>query len=554
MLGTGVVWALLTVLWHTAINLGGFIGVLVSAAASGGLFAALRNWIGISLRRPAEASWTDRLKPALPSLLAYLTIALTAVGIGGALIRWAHTDWFVWWQTAAVMVALLVLALFIKPEEFGLHAFYRDRISRAYAGASNLEDGQGAVHNRGTEPRDGDEVRLSTLRPRPLHLVCCAANDLSGDQVETLGRGARSAVLSRYGFSMGRYARAWSLRSPANRLGAAVTASAAAFNSNMGHISRRVGPAVSFLMTMLNLRLGLWVRHPTADRSGPRRWPGLLYYREMFGLTSSSGYIAERPRMLLRDVHLSDGGHFENLALYELVRRHCRYIILSDCGADPTVAFDDLGNAFRRIREDFGVDISLDVSPLRPGTDGQSRQHIAVGTIHYSETDRGVLLYVKPSMTGDEPPDVLQYKTRNTAFPHEATTDQFYDEAQWESYRRLGLHTAEAAFDFVAHEDGDGRQKSADWVFSEAGRRWGATPEGLGDQRKLRDDQAVRRARGRAEAAPRHAPADGGVPGEWPNRRFARRSARPSRPARRARLRQTSRPTPTRASPRSWPS
>jgi len=481
VLGMAALWCGIAALWHVVVNLGGLIGVAVGAATSAGVFAALRNWVGVALRRPTEAGAMDRLKPYLPQVLAYLTLGLVAVLVGGLLIELAGSDWWRWWQAAAAMATLLVLALFIKPDEFGLHAFYRERIARAYSGACNLAEGQHAADNRGTEPREHDDPRLSELRPRPLHLVCCAANDLSGDQVETLGRGARSAVLSKYGFSLGRYARPWTWHSTTNRLGSAVTASAAAFNSNMGQISVRVGPAVSFLMTTLNLRLGLWVRHPAAEVAGSRRWPGVLYYREMLALTSASGRVApgQSPGTMLRDVHLSDGGHFENLALYELVRRHCRYIIVSDCGADRTVAFDDLGNALRRIREDFGVDISLDVAPLRPGADGRSKQHVAVGTIHYSPTDRGILLYVKPTMTGDEPTDVQQYRTRNTAFPHEGTGDQFYDEAQWESYRRLGLHAADSIFKFVARQDSEGRNRTADWVFAEASHQWGPTPEGL---------------------------------------------------------------------------
>ena len=380
-LGMSAAWFGLALLWHVSMNLTSLVAVAISAAISGGIFAALRNWIGMALRRPAESGVLDRLKPVLPALLAYLTLTLTTVAVGGVLIETAEADWFAWWTASAVMTGLLVIGLFITPDEFGMHAFYRDRIARAYTGATNLADNQGAIDNRGTEPRDGDDPRFTELVSRPLHLVCCAANDLSGDQVETLNRGARSAVLSKYGFSIGRHARAWHEHSPANRLGSGITASAAAFNSNMGHISIRVGPAVSFLMTMLNLRLGLWVRHPLAAQAGARRWPGLLYYREMLGLTSSSGRLSaeEVPKSVMRDIHLSDGGHFENLALYELVRRHCRYIIVSDCGADPTVAFDDLGNALRRIREDFGVDVELDVAPLRPDRDGISRQHVAVG-------------------------------------------------------------------------------------------------------------------------------------------------------------------------------
>jgi hypothetical protein len=478
VLALGAFWATLAVIWHVAINVSSVIGAATGALFSGGAFAALRNWIGVALRRPSESSMTDRLKPYLPQVLAYLTIALSGVAVGGLLIRWAGADWFQWWTAAATMSIFLVLALFIKTDEFGLHAFYRDRINRAYAGACNLEDNQNASDNRGTDPRDGDDRKMSRLVDHPLHLVCCAANDLSGDQVETLSRGARSAVLSKHGFSLGRYFHKWTDRSD-QRLGSAITASAAAFNSNMGQISVRVGPAVSFLMTMLNLRLGLWLRHPAARLASSRRWPGILLYREMFAFTSASGRISETegPSTYLRDVHLSDGAHFENLALYELVRRHCRYVLVSDCGADPTVAFDDLGNALRRIREDFGVDIELDVSSLRPGVNSCSAQHVAVGTIHYSQTDRGILLYVKPSITGDEPTDVQQYMTRNKAFPHETTGDQFYDEAQWESYRRLGLHAADCIFDFVKREDSN--KRDADWVFAEASHRWGPTPKGL---------------------------------------------------------------------------
>jgi hypothetical protein len=199
--------------------------------------------------------------------------------------------------------------------------------------------------------------------------VCCAANDLSGDPVETLGRGSRSAVLSRHGVAMGD---GW-IEPPENlSLGGAATASAAAFNSNMGSVSMSVGPVVSFLMAALNLRLGLWVPNPCRSKAWtPRRFPGLLFFYEMFAHTVADESSPE--------IHLSDGGHFENLALYELVRRHCRYIIVSDCGEDPAVAFDDFGNAARRIREDFGVDIDVDLSALRP-ENHRSRQHVRTST------------------------------------------------------------------------------------------------------------------------------------------------------------------------------
>jgi hypothetical protein len=507
LLGLGLVWTLVAVLWHVVMNLDG-IGrtyVLAGATGSAATFAALRNWIGVALRRPEDATLLTRLKPYLPQILAYVTIVLLAAAVGRLVMALGGWEPWLWLRTAAIFASVIALALLINPANFGLHAFYRDRLMRAYAGASNLPNvpGADARHNRATEPQDGDDRPLGELEPRPLHLVCCAANDLSGDTVETLGRGARSAVLSRYGLSVGNR---WGQESNTVTLGAAITASAAAFNSNMGMISRRVGPAVAFLMTALNLRLGLWVPHPAAGTRA-RKLPGLLLFREMFGLTSASGEIrgtAVPP--LMRDIHLSDGAHFENLALYELVRRHCRYILVSDCGADGDVAFDDLGNALRRVREDFGVEIELDIEPLRPKSKHSvesglsnaaniSEQHVAVGTIHYSSDDIGVIIYVKPTLTGDEPPDVLQYQTRNNAFPHESTGDQFYDEAQYESYRRLGLHVAERVFDFVppnpSAEPGAGggeadkkepitpRAPTADWLFAEALHRWGPTPPGL---------------------------------------------------------------------------
>jgi hypothetical protein len=156
-------------------------------------------------------------------------------------------------------------------------------------------------------------------------------------------------------------------------------------------------------------------------------------------------------------VYLSDGGHFENLALYELVRRRCRFIIAGDSGADHEMTFGDLGNAIEKCRVDFGVDIEIDVENLRsdPAT-GRGQWHCAVGRIRYDKVDRdtppGVLLYLKPSLTGDEPADLLRYKAEHPEFPHQSTADQWFDESQFESYRALGQHVAEKAFLAVAEK------------------------------------------------------------------------------------------------------
>jgi hypothetical protein len=462
--------------WGTKIPTGG-------ALISGGAFALLRNWMG-RLGPAKKGGVTDILKPLLPQILAYMAIVLWAICIAALLAGAIGNDYVSAW-TLFLCVAIVVLfaILFFDPAQVSMHSFYRNRLCRAYLGASNPDAKGSSENNRQTDVRLRDDIELRKLSPqdaeRPIHLVCCAANDLAGDHLENLSRGSRSAVLSKFGFSIGNYWHEWEKEKTKKEslgLASAITASAAAFNSNMGSLSMTLGAGVTFLCTALNLRLGLWLGHPLSDNVGVPKWtPGWLFLKEMFGATNSGlrPPSTDNPRQpVAKYVHLSDGGHFENLALYELVRRHCRYIVVSDCGADPKVAFDDFGNAVRRIREDFGVEIEIDLSPLRPNAARLSKQHVAVGTITYDprgdRKDTAILLYFKPTLTGDEPCDIAQYRTRNEDFPHETTGDQFYDEAQWESYRRLGEHAAYSALRFVEHEKQG--NLSADTIFN--GARW----------------------------------------------------------------------------------
>jgi hypothetical protein len=147
-------------------------------------------------------------------------------------------------------------------------------------------------------------------------------------------------------------------------------------------------------------------------------------------------------------VYLSDGGHFENLGLYEMVARRCRHIVVSDGGCDADYAFEDLGNAIRKIRIDLGIPIEfphgvhVDAAHARHGN-----SHGAVGVIRYSAVDAnaddGVILYLKATLSGDEPVDVANYASAHPDFPHESTANQWFGESQFESYRMLGVHTVE---------------------------------------------------------------------------------------------------------------
>ena len=127
--------------------------------------------------------------------------------------------------------------------------------------------------------------------------------------------------------------------------------------------------------------------------------------------------------------------------------RRCHWIVVSDAGCDSQGAFEDLGNAIRRIQVDFGIPITFTKVPIYSRSGSGQREtdatYCAIGRVMYSEVDGpgvedGVLIYIKPAFYGTEPPDVFNYARTSPDFPHESTANQFFTDAQFESYRRLG--------------------------------------------------------------------------------------------------------------------
>lgn len=168
------------------------------------------------------------------------------------------------------------------------------------------------------------------------------------------------------------------------------------------------------------------------------------------------------PRALLREmtmrldetyrwVNLSDGGHIENLATIELLRRRCKFIVIGDGEADPNLHFNGLATLMRTARIDLGIDIDIRLDELRLDASRNSKEHFAIGRITYpGESEYGYLLYLKSSCTGDEDEVIGEYRHRSPAFPHESTADQFFDEGQFEAYRALGQHIGEKAIEALA--------------------------------------------------------------------------------------------------------
>ena len=196
-------------------------------------------------------------------------------------------------------------------------------------------------------------------------------------------------------------------------------------------------PIVSMLLTLFNVRLGWWLGNPgaagnnTYQKSNPGNGAKYLV-DEALGRTND-----EKPY-----VYLSDGGHFENLGLYEMVLRRCRTIVVIDADEDHDLSYENLGNAIRKIRTDLGISIEFSrFSNFRKRNDGDPTLYCSVGKIGYERaegTKDGHLLYIKPTIRGDESADILSYEKQHPDFPHETTADQWFSESQFESYRALG--------------------------------------------------------------------------------------------------------------------
>jgi hypothetical protein len=393
----------------------------------------------------------------------------------------------------------------IDINEFSMHRFYRNRLSRCYLGATvpgkRQPDPFTGFDDRGKAPRPGEESRrvsprLLDLLPMkyrivrekdakkpegnydgPFPVFCATLNLTTGYDLATQERkgtsfaftplfsgysvvwtdGERDGKVSYNGYvPTDEYA----YQDGGVHLGSAVAISGAALNPNQGYNSN---PALAFLMTFFNVRLGWWIsntRRTDAWRaSRGRSTPGfalISLFQELFGTVGDGA----------KYVNLSDGGHFENMGLYELVRRRCKYIIVSDAEEDSQMKFEGIGGAITKCRADFGAEIDLDLRPLQIQEDtGFSNAHCVVGTIRYpappgfvtaakastaceclgdsrSDDYMGVIVYMKSSLVGDEPADLLTHKLKCAEFPQDPTANQWFAETIFEAYRRLGHHIA----------------------------------------------------------------------------------------------------------------
>lgn len=396
----------------------------------------------------------------------------------------ANSRYFI--LVALFLFVAVILAICLDVNEFSLHLFYRNRLVRAFLGASRPEmyrpDGQDPRRPNpftGFAPDDDIELKELTAAkgfqgPYPIWGTCL--NLTTGEDLAWQQRKGASFIysplysgwdyvnrfgpptepeepaadpdkgreqrhkdkLSNFGFRsnlpLSDDIPGYGGTGGAPWIGTAMAASGAAVSPNSGY---HTSPGVAALLTLFNVRLGWWTGNPRHPRCWKQYAPGIWYLlSELLGeATDRAGYV-----------YLSDGGHFENLGIYELVRRRVRFIICSDADADPNFGFGDLGNAIDHCRRDFGVEINVKAQTriAAGGLGGFREAHYAVGEICYpGQTQPGILLYIKSSLTSDEPGDVLGMKATDNAFPHDTTLNQFFDEKKFEAYRALGEHMME---------------------------------------------------------------------------------------------------------------
>lgn len=426
----------------------------VVASASTGIRSILAKLGAIALLVAAAA--------VLPVLLwvAFLNLSLLGLPQGSSLpwapawldapARWLFGE--AWWRVAGLYgvaaVVLFALSFLMKPNANSLHRLYRDRLSKAFLFDPGKPANKDEPHG---ERWPLDPLKLSEARNSraPYPIVNATLNLYGSSFANRRGRNGDFFVFTPdyFGSEATGYTAAEQMEAhdPSIDYAAAMAVSGAAASANMGALTVRL---LVPTLTLLNIRLGYWLRNPRDVRQdGKARRPvstGFYLLKELLSRLSPTD----------PHVYLTDGGHQENLGLYQLLRRKCRLIVVVDAEADPDFTFAALARAERHARLDLGVRLFVPVAALRAAILARSPTpggpdaagpavHCALGRIEYPGTksiDPGHILYVKASVGGDEAGYILDYRRRYPAFPHESTADQIFSEEQFEAYRALGFH------------------------------------------------------------------------------------------------------------------
>lgn len=463
--------------WTLVTPLSGLAGALIVFAQR------LANIVHATTATETWASFTHRIASRLllstAGLIVPALLWITYTGLCLLVLPRAQSSAPLWEQACPALlilisgIVLLGIGLLTKPNANSLHRLYRDRLTQAFlfdrkalpppiSDAAAASTG-GIIGRYRTAPPA--HVLLSDLKPRengnewkkeaalaPYLLVNTAINLEASNDLKSRGRRADSFIFSPLyvGSRSTGYADTRDMEKAVRDLdlGMAMATSGAAASANMGIHTVRV---LTFSLSLLNIRLGYWLANPGMlkdyGKKKLRAGIGPYYFSlETFGLLDEARL----------NVYLTDGGHIENLGIYELLRRRCKVIVAVDAEADPELTFSSLSRLEVLARIDRGYRINLPWRPVQESYrenirrgfqkdgswNGFEGPHGCIGRIDYGNGDHGVLIYIKACLTGDETSYLMDYWRRHPTFPHETTVDQFFSEEQFEAYRCLGFHSA----------------------------------------------------------------------------------------------------------------
>jgi hypothetical protein len=364
---------------------------------------------------------------------------------------------------AIALLVLLLMAVFVHNRRYSMHFFYRERLCSVYAVARHRDPEIGLV--AGPLPY-GERIWLSKIgqpvdpsaadavaRRVPKLVVCCAVNVTSHEA--PIGRFAGSFTFEAersgsplLGYrSTKDYERDGQVPGTAMTLPSMMAVSGAALSPMMGRFTH---PALRFLMALTNVRLGVWIPNgamgdlaPRAESIVPVPWwrrlagtiaagwhePGAWYvWREAIGTTGSTRKF----------IYVSDGGHFENLGLVELIRRRCTHILCFDASLDTTGDALDIGRAIALARADLGAEIELDPTPTLTDGTGASPTMVASGRVRYPDGQVASLILTRAALTEKASWDLRSFAKRDRLFPNHSTRQQLFTDEQFQAYRSLG--------------------------------------------------------------------------------------------------------------------
>jgi hypothetical protein len=460
-------------------------GVLSYLLSLSPTFLTAAITVALFARRLGAFLETTQLSPSI--VVRILRIATQASMIAACLVlpfalfviywhlsAWLIDDGPVWkpftadtarWFGICLLIALTLIMWAFEANAYSLHQFYKDRLSKAFLFKPEFSGKD--------DPPERSDFKLSEIETAecPYHIINAALNVQGSREANRRGRNADFFTFTRHfvGSDLTHFA-VTSRRFAAHRtndmeavdgkldVGMAMAVSGAALSANMGSNTVRW---LSPTLALLNIRLGYWLRNPRdLARLGqfrrPREWLN-NFLGKFYLLLEMFNFLDEDNTF----IYLSDGGHIENLGIYQLLKRGCRLIIAIDAEADPEISCASLLKLERYARIDLGIRIILPweqirarnrevnkvIDPRTPGEPArQHGRHCALGPVLYEDGSRGILLYFKSSLSGDEKDYVLDYKKRYRDFPHENTGDQFFTEEQFEVYRTLGYHIVDGYF------------------------------------------------------------------------------------------------------------